>query len=398
MAAVGIVAEYNPFHNGHLFHLRETKRRFPDKAVVCVMSGNFVQRGEPALLPKSIRAAMAAEAGADLVLELPVAFANAPAEIFAARAVSLLAATGMVSALSFGSECGDIGILKRAADETAFDRTSFLRNMDMGRSYANARAESFPPEIRKIISSPNNLLAIEYIRAAKVCLPDAELFTVSRCGAAHDATVGSKEILSATRIRELVRAGEPVGAFLPETAAKMLDAAVAEGRCPVSVDTLSLPILAELRRISPEAAALLPEVSEGLEHRMIAFAAVSENRTMLLQKLKTRRYTEARLRRILISAYLGLTKSDQGMEPQYLRVLAATKRGTDLLKRMRKQARLPVITKPAAVKLLTGDAVRQYTAEVRADSLYALAYPREALRSENGFFCRSPYIVPADQQ
>lgn len=398
MAAVGIVAEYNPFHNGHLYHLRETKRRFPDKAVVCVMSGNFVQRGEPALLPKSIRAAMAAEAGADLVLELPVAFANAPAEIFAARAVSLLAATGVVSALSFGSECGNIGKLKRAADETEFDRTSFLQNMDMGRSYAKARAESFPLEIRKIISSPNNLLAIEYIRSAKACLPDAELFTVSRSGAAHDAAVGSAEILSATRIRELVRAGESVAAFLPGSSVKMLDAALAEGRCPVAIDVLSLMILAELRRISPEEGANLPEVSEGLEHRLIACAAVSENHEALLARLKTRRYTEARLRRILISAYLGLTKADQAMEPQYLRVLAATGRGTDLLKRMRKQARLPVVTKPAAVKLLTGDAVRQYTVEARADALYALAYPRETLRSENGFFCRSPYIVAADQQ
>ncbi len=398
MAAVGIVAEYNPFHNGHLYHLRETKRRFPDKAVVCVMSGNFVQRGEPALLPKSIRAAMAAESGVDLVLELPVAFANAPAEIFAARAASLLAATGVVSALSFGSECGDLAKLKRAAAETEFDHVAFAENMGLGCSYAKARADAYPFEIRKIFSSPNNLLAIEYIRAAEKVMPHAELFTVSRRGAAHDAHTGSAEILSATRIRELVRAGEDTAAFLPEAAAKMLDAALAEGRCPVSADALSLPILAELRRISPEDGANLPEVSEGLEHRLISCAAISENRETLLLRLKTRRYTEARLRRILISAYLGLTKADQAIEPQYLRVLAATKRGTELLKLMRKRANLPVITKPAAVKLLTGDAVRQYTAEARADALYALAYPREALRSENGFFCRSPYIVTADQQ
>ncbi len=398
MAAVGIVAEYNPFHNGHLYHLRETKRRFPDKAVVCVMSGNFVQRGEPAVLPKSIRAAMAAECGADLVLELPVAFANAPAEIFAARAVAILAATGVVSALSFGSECGDIGLLKRAADKTEFDRSLFLQNMDMGRPYAAARADAYPAEIRKILCSPNNLLAIEYIRAAETFLPAAELFTVARCGAAHDAPEGDGAILSASRIRELLHSGEPADLFLPDAAAVLLQRSLRDGHCPVSVDVFSLPMLAVLRRISPEDASMLPEVSEGLEHRLIASAAVSENRAMLIKRLKTRRYTEARLRRILISAYLGLTKDDQALEPQYLRVLAATKCGTDLLKRMRKQARLPVVTKPAAVKLLTGNAVRQYTAEVRADGLYALAYPREELRSENGFFCRSPYIVPADQQ
>ena len=307
--------------------------------------------------------------------------------------MALLAATGEVTALSFGSECGDIDLLRRAADEGHFDRERFLQCMDAGMPYASARSEAYPSVVRKVLTSPNNLLAIEYIRAARKYLPNAELFTVARSGAAHDGKDGRDGIFSASKLREMIRSELPVDSYVPTASVERIRTAIREGRCPVSADTMAIPLLAALRRMSPEDAADLPEISEGLEHRLLAAADVAVDRQTLLDRLKTKRYTQARLRRIMISAYLGLRKKDQAAQPQYLRLLAATKRGTALLKTMRKTAALPVIIKPASLKLLQGPAVEQYTAEVRADSLYALAFPNAKLRGDNNFFRNSPYIA-----
>ncbi len=392
MTAVGIVAEYNPFHNGHLFHIEQTRARFPDCAVVCVMSGHFVQRGGVAVTHKNARAAVAVLCGADLVLELPAAFSCAPAEIFADRAVALLAATGVVGAMSFGSECGDIELLTRAADDASFDRDRFEALLRAGCSYAAARAGALAEGLRCAAEAPNDLLAVEYLRAVRRYLPEAALCAVRRQGAGHDRQELSGAFPSASRLRAMLRNGEAVGGFVPRPCAEMLERERAAGRGPVLEEALDLPVLAALRRMEPASLAALPEVAEGLEYRIAAEAPKASSAKELLDRLKTKRYTRARLRRILTSAYIGLTRAEQTLTPQYLRLLAVSQRGTRLLKEMQGRASLPVITKPAALKALGAPAEALYALEARADSLYALAYPAPETRGSGSLFQISPYV------
>lgn len=394
MTAVGVVAEYNPFHNGHMFHLTQTAERFPERAIVCVMSGNVVQRGSFAMLHKFARAAAAVRSGADLVFELPTAFACAPAPIFASRAVELLAATGVVDALSFGSECGDAATLQRAAADDTFHSERFTASLRAGRSYAAACAEASRPEIRSILAEPNDLLAIEYLRAARQFLPNAAVCAVQRQGAGHNRLDASGTYPSASALRNRMRDQMDIAAWLPSFSAEILQKEQAAGRAPVFDEASDLPMLAALRRLSPAALAQLPEVTEGLEYRLASATKQAVSISDLLERLKTKRYTCARLRRILMSAYIGLTEAEQKQHPAYLHLLAASRRGTELLHEMKQTARLPVIAKPSAIKKLDASAQMLAALEERTDSLYMLAYPEQRQRGNGNFYASSPWIAP----
>lgn len=393
MTAVGIVAEYNPFHNGHLYHLTETAARFPGKPIVCVMSGNVVQRGSFAMFSKHARAASAVLCGADLVLELPAAFVCAPAPVFAERAVEMMAATGIVDGISFGSECGDESTLLRAAQDSTFDRSAFERALHDGKTYAAARCEALPPEVRRLLSNPNDLLAVEYIRAVHRFLPDAAICAVRRCGAAHHETDCSVQMPSASALRARLHQGKPIQAWLPPPSAAQLEQEQTAGRAPVFDETPEQPMLAVLRRMTPAMFTELPEVSEGLEYRIASAAQEAVSLLDLFGRLKTKRYTLARLRRIVLSAYLGLTRQEQMQYPAYLRVLAASERGIRLLHDMKQTAKLPVITKPAVLKKLNGAAGLLTALEQRTDSLYALNYPAQGERSADSFYRISPFLA-----
>lgn len=396
MTAVGVVAEYNPFHNGHMFHLTQTAARFPDRAIVCVMSGNVVQRGSFAVLHKFARAAAAVQSGADLVFELPTAFACAPAPIFASRSVELLAATGVVDALSFGSECGDAAALQRAAANDTFHAERFTASLRAGCSYATACAEASQPEIRSILAAPNDLLAIEYLRAARQFLPNAAVCAVKRQGAGHNQLDAFGSYPSASALRNRMRDQMEISAWLPPSSAEILQREQAAGRAPVFEEASALPMLATLRRMNPEALAQLPEVTEGLEYRIASAAKQAVSVSDLMEWLKTKRYTCARLRRILMSAYIGLTETEQKQHPAYLHLLAASRRGTALLHEMKQTARLPVIAKPSAIKKLDASAQMLADLEERTDSLYLLAYPEQNQRGFGHFYVSSPWIAPHD--
>ena len=393
MTAVGIVAEYNPFHNGHLYHLTETAARFPGKPIVCVMSGNVVQRGSFAMLSKHARAASAVLCGADLVLELPAAFVCAPAAVFAERAVEMMAATGAVDAVSFGSECGNESALLRAAKDSTFDRTAFERALHAGKTYAAARSEAASPEARRLLANPNDLLAVEYIRAACRFLPEAAFCAVPRRGAAHHETDCSVPMPSASALRARLHQGKSIQAWLPPPSAAQLEQEQTAGRAPVFDAEPELPMLAVLRRMTPAMFAELPEVSEGLEYRIASAAQEAVSIPDLFSRLKTKRYTLARLRRVVLSAYLGLTRLEQMQHPAYLRVLAASERGIRMLHDMKQTAKLPVITKPAALKKLNGAAGLLTALEQRTDSLYALNYPAQSERAADSFYRISPFLA-----
>ena len=358
----GIVAEYNPFHRGHAYHIAETRRLLgADCAVLCVMSGDFVQRGDVAVFDKFARAEMVVRGGADLVLELPLRWSLSPAEAFAHGAVSLLESTGVVTHLSFGSECGDVNRLLAAseAQRTPAFLKAFNAALAAGVSYPRAQelaARSAAPELADLLTQPNDTLALLYLDALWALDSRITPLAIPRDGAGHDAP-GESDYPSASRLRERMRAGKSVTAWVPH---------LPEAQ-PVFLENLEIAILSRLRMLPKEAFAALPDCSEGLEN--VLYKAVHSEATFdgILAAAKSKRYPMSRLRRMLLCAALGVKKDAQA---PYLRVLAANERGRALLHTMRDTAALPVITKPAAAR---ENAELCLTAD--AHDLYVLAQP-----------------------
>ena len=376
----GVVAEYNPFHRGHAWHLSETHRALGDDGViVCAMSGAFVQRGSPAVYGKRPRAEAALRCGADLVLELPLPWAMAPAETFAAGALGLLRAAG-AGALSFGSECGDLEALRRTAAllaDPALDARlrALLR---AGEAYAAARqraAEELAGEALPLLRRPNDILALEYCKAAG---PELELLAVPRRGSGHDAPEGGA-FPSAAWLRGRIGAGEDVDALLPSEAAAVFARERAAGRGPVTPEALDPALLSRLRQCSAGDLAQAPGVGEGLEHRLLR-ALEAPSLAEAVARAATRRYPDARLRRALLSAALGLRKGDSAGPVPYLRVLAANARGRAHLAALRKRCPLPIVTKAAAGRKLPGAAGRIFALGARAEDVYVLGCPDPAAR------------------
>jgi len=354
MRAVGIVAEYDPFHAGHALHIRETRRRVGDCAVIAVMSGNFVQRGGCAVLDKWARARAALEGGADLVLELPTVWAASSAERFARGAVEILAATGVTTHLSFGSECGDADRLGRVAgclDSGAY-RAGLRRFLDQGLPFAACRQaavrELLGKELSELLSQPNNNLGVEYIRALNALGGEIQPVTVPRAGAGHDGGA-HPEYPSASFLREKILAGE-----LP-----------CDG--PASLGYGERGALAVLRAMGEEEFAALPDCGEGLSHRL--YRAVRRGRTLeeVYELAKTKRYTHARVRRAVLWGALGLRERDRPGHPPYLRVLGASGLGREALREMKGKAALPVLTKPAS-----GKGIPLFELEARCTDFYQL--------------------------
>ena len=348
MAVGGIIAEYNPLHTGHLYHLRETANRCPD-GVVVVLSGNAVQRAGPAAFDKFLRAEMAVKSGADLVLELPAIWSCASAERFAYGGVSILAATGIVDTLSFGSESGETDGLFAAAEAVdALSHADLQPYLLAGMTYAAAREaalrERFGDTAADLLRTPNNTLAIEYLRANSRLDRPMNAMTVRRVGAGHDAETAIQGFASASHLRKLLAAGEfdAAARFFPENTVDLLRNAVEKGRFAPDWTPLEKTILWELGTRTPEEMRMIPDVTEGLENRFLDAVSTSFTLSDLLTQVKTRRYTHARLRRILWQMMLGSTAELQQSPPPYIRVLAMNERGTRLLKEMKKKASLPI--------------------------------------------------------
>lgn len=382
MAVAGIIAEYNPFHRGHAWQLSALRGQLgQDTDVVAVMSGNFVQRGDLAIMNKSARAEAALRCGVDLVLELPTPWSCATAERFAQGGAALLAACGVVTHLVFGSECGDLDALWSAAQ--CLDGEEYpavlRRLLSTGMTFAAARQEAvaqLTEDAAQCLSQPNDNLAVEYLRALSRLDSGIEPVTFRRVGAAHDSAEPGA-YASASYIRGLVLAGDSGWReSVPEASAQILTREIAEGRAPVSLSHCERAVLARLRAMDEEAFAPYDGGGEGLYHRF--FHAVSSARTVeeILEGAKTRRYTLARLRRMLLHSYLQVRQAGPEEMPPYLRVLGANERGRKLLRRMASAASLPVVVRPAAARGLGPAACSLFDQEVRCTDLYTLAYPQ----------------------
>ena len=386
MKTVGVIAEYNPFHSGHQRHLTETRRRLGgDSRVVCVMSGNWVQRGEPALLSKHARAAMALRGGADLVLELPTLWAAASAERFARGGVEALNATGVVDVLSFGSEDGTLDDMRAVADclDSALFQAGLRRFLGGGMSFAAARqavVRGILGPAAHCLDTPNNNLGVEYLRAIRACGSAMEPMTIPRQGAGHDAEAEADGTASASALRRWIRSGrwDRAEAFLTEENKLLLAREQAQGRCPAELERCERAVLARLRTMTAEDWAALPDsgAGEGLPARLAKAAYEARTMEEFLTAAKTKRYAHARLRRLMLWAFLGLTAADLPEHVPYLRVLAFNDRGQELLGEMKKAVRLPIVTKPAHARQLdeAGRMVCEW--EARCTDLYGLCLPQ----------------------
>ena len=381
MRIAGIIAEYDPFHNGHAAHIANTRAENGGNAthIVAVISGSFTQRGEPALLSKFRRAEMALACGADLVLELPLPWAMAPAEHFAAGGVAVLNAMGCIDLLSFGSECGDTTALKHLADLSNNPHyLSALKNeLEKGIPYAAAGQKAastiLGAEVAKHLASPNNTLGIEYMRAIAAQGVDWDVFTLQRRGALHGEMVAKDAFASASMLRSMVRENNMnfLTAYMPQDAVFILLSTHQRGEVTTHISRLEHALMAHLRRLSVEEYSHLPWLSEGLENRLYRESRTATDYTSLLNAVKTRRYPMARLRRLLWASLIGLTATDTTGLPPYIRVLGMNERGREILATA--SPTLPIVTRTAQISELDERAKRIFALECAATDLHALA-------------------------
>lgn len=378
MNAAGIIAEYNPFHTGHAYHIAETRQRLgADTPIVCVMSGNWVQRGTCALTDKWTRAGLALRGGADLVLELPLPWAISSAEGFARGGVEVLKATGIVDILSFGSESGrleDLCAVARTLDGEDY-RAALQTELDKGISFAAAREKAAAKIVGKaatLLRGPNDSLGVEYIRAAGQELTS---MAIKRQGISHDSDCAKKDFASASYVRERAEAGEwdAVARYTPRGTAESL-----QGAELVRMERIERAMLARLRQMKGEDFALLPDSgrAEGLPDRLVKAASRAVSLEEFYALAKTKRYAHARIRRLALWAFLGLAAADRPEQPLYLRVLGFNERGRLLLKEMKRRAGLPVLTKSAHIKALGEEAQALFALEARSTDLFGLCYDK----------------------
>ena len=369
MKIAGIIAEYNPFHNGHAYHIQRTRELSGCDYVVVCMAGHFTQRAEPACMSKWARARMALSCGADAVFELPAMFAVRSADAFARGGVHILADLG-VDLLSFGSETEDMALLRDLAALRAEEpeplSLRIREKLDAGMSHARARGEAVGEYLGmdpRRLNQPNLILAAEYLRAMKRRCPDMEALAVRRLGDYHDAALG--EYASASAIRAAFDRGDAAGAL------QCIPAAARPYAQPDALHPMDDILMFRLRSMSLSEMAALPDMGEGLEHRLYRLCRETSGREALLEALKCKRYTRARLSRLLLHALLQIRQADLAAypEPGYLRLLGVRREAKPLLRELSRRARRPMIS--------VGMHLREdscFALECRATDLWALLH------------------------
>lgn len=367
---LGIIAEYNPFHNGHLYHLKESKKATGAKYTVAIISGNFTQRGSTSIIDKWKKTEMALQNGVDLIIELPVLYSISSSENFAEGSIKILNSLGIIDFLSFGSETSDIKILNNFAnilyDEPKEYKKILSNYLDTGLSFPKARENALLEYIKNfedvntnfdnyknILSSPNNILGIEYLKALKKYKSSIKPVCIKRSIADYNSSDISinTSIASATAIRELIKNKNfnTIKTVIPEKSYSILADCINSGCIIPDLNCFEKEIIYVLRKMSIKEIANLPDVSEGLEFLIKKAVNSCNTLTELLNTIKSKRYTITRLQRILLYALLDISKKDMKLSKEvdspYIRVLGFNDNGKKLISKiMDKNPNQPLIT------------------------------------------------------
>lgn len=378
----GIIAEYNPFHNGHKYQIEKSIELGELTHTVAVMSSNYVQRGETALFSKWARAEMAVKNGIDLVIELPTMWSTSYAQRFAQGGVSLLNALGCVDMISFGSECGNVDELiecKNAIKSEVVEER-LKENLEMGLNYATARAEAiktvYGNKFFGILEQPNNTLAIEYLNALDRLESKMIPMTIKRIGASHDSPMRANGIASASILCQMVLNGNNEWEnYVPESVADIIHREEKNFSAPCPNSRLEFSILCCMRQLRAEDIALSPDVSEGIEYRIHDAALKASSLDELYQIAKTKRYSHARIRRIVLHAFMGFVADDYKSDPPYIKVLAMNDKGKEILKVAKETAKLPIVTRASDFDDLDEYSRHVFALEDMCTDVYSLASP-----------------------
>ncbi len=370
MTVTGIVAEFNPFHNGHKF-LIDTAKKNSD-GVVCVLSGDFVERGEPAFFDKKVRTNAALLNGADLVIELPTMWAMSGAEKFAYSAVKLFYDTNTVNQLAFGINCENSKILEDIAEFILSDKYSgkIKEELKTAPSFAAARENVISNEFsldNDLLKDGNNILGIEYIKAIKKLNFPVSLLTVMRSGALHDSKNPIKSFASSTFIRNAIRSNdfETAKKFIPENVLDLYK------KVNISdINNISDGIIFNLRQ--KNSFENLPDLREGLENRLKKQIGTVSSVEELFNALQTKRYTNAAIRRLVINAALDITTDDTKEDVPYIRVLGFNKTGEEIIKSIAKNSNLPLIINSKQITSLSGFAKQTFLKQAKINDIYQL--------------------------
>lgn len=385
MKTAAIIAEYNPFHRGHAYQIAQT-RQLGATHIAVIMSGDFVQRADAAILPKRVRARLAVENGADLVIELDTAHATATAEHFAKGALYLADALGCVDALSFGCETDDLSALEQlAALVDQPDVSAILRSqLADGKSFAAARAQAVAlvggREAARLLKMPNAILATEYLRAIRSGGYQITPWIIQRQGAGHDHPAPLAGTASASFLRTQMQTAASLEGmlaaltpYLPSGAGAAIRSACEAGQAPAALHYAERAVLSRLRRFTaPAELTRYFDVGEGLENRLYSAIAKACSLEELYALIKSKRYSHARIRRMVLQAFLDIEGSLLTAYPSYLRPLALNQRGAEILR----QARLPVISRYADLAAFYAQGCPFAHLARRASRLYTLCTPQ----------------------
>ncbi|WP_072905460.1 nucleotidyltransferase [Anaerobranca californiensis] len=346
---LGVIIEYNPFHNGHLYHLEKAKELTGCRYVVGVMSGNYVQRGEPAIINKWARTEIALNNGVDLVIELPTVYATQSAEGFAKGAVNILANTGIVTHLVFGSEKGDINSLKAAAQKLLdFEEKGMIKEiLKKGISYSEGLKELLKDE--EILKGSNNILAVEYLKEILRKKLPITVDTIKRFNNNYnDENLPQNEtaIASATALRPLIKNNNPaIKKYIPESSYQILIDTLSKRQIPASLDQMSEFFFQLLLRDGTEGLKKMARIEIGLENRIFQKAIDSPSITELIQSVRSKRFAKSRISRIILHFILNLNEElllESNENPgRYLRILGCSTQGLNLLKSLKNNCNVP---------------------------------------------------------
>ena len=402
MKICGIVAEYNPFHNGHKYQIEEVKKKTNCDAIVAVMSGNFMQRGVPASFDKYTRAKMAIDNGVDLVIELPTLYATASAEYFASGAVALLNSLNAIDYISFGVKNDDLDLLNKIADvlydEPEEYKKDFQKELKNGLSFPVARSKClqnyFKDEydanvIEEIMIDSNNILAIEYLKALKTLSSSISPILIKRNGPDYNSLEIDSCFCSSTAIREALNNHDlnKIKDVMPISSLKTIEHEIDIGKVPMNLKNFEKEILYTLRKMDTYNISTLADVSEGLENVIKKSLLECYDLESLVNEIKSKRYTRTRVERILIHALLDIKDNylkKNKNAPKYARILAFSKQGKKVLSEISKNSSIPVVTSVSNfMKKATDEELEMLELDIKATNIYTLGYPIAKHRLNN---------------